>query len=520
MSADDTLTVSPFDSLTGNSGLLSAPALTIVWHPHLDRIGQIAPLKNLVEVDVAHVSRSEPLFFPPGGETGEPIAHRFISKSPVLDLSFKRGTFELRRMQDDQVEVDGELLNAPQRISETDLRRGMIITLARRIVLCLHSVHFPISRSPSLGLLGTSDAIEDVRRLVTRQAPKETLVLLRGESGSGKELAAAALHHVGPRAARPFLVKNMALLGRERAEADLFGHKKGAFTGAIADSAGLFRSASGGTVFLDEIGEVTPEVQPMLLRVLEDKKVQPVGATESIKVDVRIVAATDAKLEMAVTEQRFLPSLYNRLLSAFVIKLPPLRERREDVGVLLLHLLRKELPNPSVLQRLQDTDAHVRPWLSARDVAAVARSPLAANVRSLLALARRLADAIDDGPKARTHAIVGEFLAESAMPELPIPIDGPDDQPTPPPITLDADRMTAALERAGWQRLKAAELLGVSRRTFYRWLERDAHLRALLDADPQELQRKLAASGGETQRLAADLGTSPAILQRLLARKR
>ncbi|HVV52511.1 MAG TPA: sigma 54-interacting transcriptional regulator [Polyangia bacterium] len=520
MSADDTLTVSPLDSLTGNSGLLSTPAFTIVWHPHLDRIGQIAPLTNLVEVDVAHVSRSEPLFFPPGAETGEPLAHRFISKSPILQVSFKRGTFELQRLQDDHVEVDGELLAAPRRISEADLRGGMIITLARRIVLCLHSVHFPISRSPTLGLLGTSDAIEDVRRSVTRQAPKDDLVLLRGESGTGKELAASALHHAGPRAGRPFIVKNMSLLGRERAEADLFGHKKGAFTGAIADSPGLFRAASRGTVFLDEIGELAPEVQPMLLRVLDDKQVQPVGATESVQVDVRVVAATDAKLEKAVAEHRFHGALHKRLKSAFPINLPPLRERREDVGVLLLHLLRKQLPNPSVLQRLQDTDARVRPWLSARDVAAVARSPLDANVRSLLALARRLADAIDDGPKADTHAIVSEFLQESATPDLVRPVQPADDHSTPTPITFDEERITAALEKAGWQRLKAAELLGVSRRTFYRWLDRDAHLRQLLDADPEELKRQLAAVGGDIDRLAADLGTTPAVLRRLLARKR
>jgi two-component system nitrogen regulation response regulator GlnG len=396
----------------------------------------------------------------------------------------------------------------------------MIVTLARRIVLCLHSVHFPISRSPALGLLGTSDAIEDVRRSVTRQAPKDTLVLLRGESGTGKELAAGALHHAGPRAGRPFIVKNMSLLGRERAEADLFGHKKGAFTGAIADSPGLFRAASRGTVFLDEIGELSPEVQPMLLRVLEDKEVQPVGSAEAVKVDVRIVAATDAKLEKAVAEKRFLGSLYKRIQSAVVIKLPPLRERREDVGVLLLHLLRKELLNPSVLQRLQDTDARVRPWLSARDVAAVARSPLAANVRSLLALARRLADVIDDGPKADTHGIVGEFLSESANPGLVTPLEPADADSAPTPITLDVDRITAALERAGWQRLKAGDLLGVSRRTFYRWLERDAHLRELLDADPDDLRQQLAAAGGDVQRLAADLGTTPTVLQRLLARKR
>jgi two-component system, NtrC family, nitrogen regulation response regulator GlnG len=164
MSGDDsTLTVGPLDSLTGQAGLPTVPALTIVWHPHLDRIGQIAPLTNLLDLDVAHVSRSEPIFSAPGADAGDGLAHRFISKEPVLDVVFTRGTFELRRLQEDQVEIDGQLLTTPRRVSAEDLRAGLMITLARRIVLCLHSVHFPISRSPALGLLGTSDAIEDVR---------------------------------------------------------------------------------------------------------------------------------------------------------------------------------------------------------------------------------------------------------------------------------------------------------------------------------------------------------------------
>ena len=367
MAADDsTLTVGPLDTLTGRGGLPSVPALTIVWHPHLDRIGQIAPLTNLLELDVAHVSRSEPIFFPPGADAGEPLSHRFISKNPILDVVFARGTFELRRVQSDQIEVDGQLLDGPRRVSPDDLQRGLIITLARRIVLCLHAVHFPITRSPTLGLIGTSDAIEDVRRAVTRLAPRDTPVLLRGERGSGKELAARALHSAGPRAKARFVAVNMARLDRERAAADLFGHKKGAFTGATADSPGHFRAAAGGTIFLDEIGYTTSEVQPMLLRVLDDREVQAVGDTEAVKVDARIVAATDARLEQAVLEHRFERPLYNRLKAAYVINLPPLRARPEDVGLLLLHLLKRELSDPSILQRLQDPDPKVRPWLSAR----------------------------------------------------------------------------------------------------------------------------------------------------------
>src|ERR1022692_2063995 len=524
-SDESTLTVGPLDTLTGGSGLPLVPALTVILHPHLDRIGHIAPLTNLLELDVAHVSRSEPIFFPPGADAGEPLAHSFISKNPILDVVFTRGTFELRRVQDYRVEVDGRPLDSPRRVSAADLQRGLIITLAKRVVLCLHSVHFPIARSPALGLLGTSDAIEDVRRAVTRLAPQDGPVLLRGESGSGKELAARALHTASPRAKHRFVAVNMNTLGGERATADLFGHKKGAFTGAIGDSPGYFRSAAGGTIFLDEIGNTTADVQPKLLRVLDDGVVQPVGDTQAIKVDARIVAATDAKLEQAVADKRFERPLYFRLKAAYSINLPPLRTRREDIGVLLLHLLNtalieNKISDHSILQRFQDPDPKVRPWLAARDVAAVAASPLPANGRSLLNLARKLALTISDGPLANTHAIVGEFLESDVDPAADLETSGAfDGSETQTPVRCTEGRLLEALERSGWSRSKAAELLGIGRRTLYNWLETFPQLRSVLAVPEPELHRRLKDLDGDIQKLAAQLGTTPALLNRRLGRK-
>jgi len=515
---DSTLTLGPLDSLTGQAGLPTVPALTIVWHPHLDRIGHIAPLTNLLELDVAHVSRSEPIFFPPGADTGEPLAHRFISKEPILDVVFIRGTFELRRLQEAQVEVDGQLLTAPRRVSADDLRGGLIITLARRIVLCLHAVHFPISRSPPLGLLGTSDAIEDVRRSITRFANKATPVLLRGESGSGKELAARALHYAGSRAKGPFVAVNMGRLDRHRAVADLFGHKKGSFTGATDDQPGYFRSAAGGTIFLDEIGYTASDVQPMLLRVLDDQEVQPVGSSQAVKVDARIVAATDAQLEKAVAEQKFERPLYNRLNTSFVISLPSLRARREDVGVLLFHLLKKELGDPSELQRLQEPDPKVRPWLSARDVAAIARAPLSANVRSLVGLARKLAHAFGHGPAGDTHSEVRRFLADDAASVISPSSTTLHPPETPPPVRHSEEHLVAALERSRWNRSKAAEVLRVGRTTLYEWLEKYPQLRSVMAVGEAELRRRLNDAGGDVERLAAELGTTAALVNRRLAR--
>ncbi len=516
MSADDsTLTVGPLDTLTGQAVLPQVPALTVVWHPHLDRIGQIAPLTGLLERDVVHISRSAPPFVSPGGHAGEPLAHRFISKSPVLEIRAVRGGFELRRLRQDEVEIDGQPLAAVCVVAGPDLARGIILTLARRVTLCLHTVHVPVNRSPSLGLLGTSDAIEDVRRSIARVAPQDSPVLLHGESGSGKELAAHALHREGPRAKGPFVAINMAELDRARAAADLFGHKRGSFTGATTDNPGHFRAASGGTIFLDEIGYTPKDVQPMLLRVIDDRRVQPVGSSEGVTVDARVIAATDAKLEEAVAEGRFERPLYNRLRNAHVINLPPLRSRREDVGVLLLSLIKREVPDLSTLQRVQDPDPKSRPWISARDIAAVARAPLPANVRSLLGLARRLALTVGEGPAADTHAVIQDFLASDLDPSeidhgrADVPVERGQFEP---------EKVVAALERARWNRRKAAQILGIGPTTFYRWLDRKPDFRRLLDLDPQTLRSQLDAAGGDVDRVARELKTTPALLRRLLAR--
>jgi two-component system, NtrC family, nitrogen regulation response regulator GlnG len=527
VSDESTLTAGPLDTLTGTAGLPLVPALTIVWHPHLDRIGQVAPLTNLLEADIAHLSRDQPIFLSPGANTGQALVHRGISHESILDIAFVRGTFELRRAQlRTEVEVDGESLSEPRRVSSEDLRRGLIITVARRFVLCLHSIRYPITRSPTLGLLGTSDGIEDVRRSLTGAADHDMPVLLRGESGTGKELAARALHDAGPRAKAPFVAVNMALLLRERAAAELFGYKKGAFTGATADLPGHFRAAQGGTIFLDEIGLTSVDVQPMLLRVLDDREVLPLGAPRPTKIDVRIVAATDAKLERAVAEGRFEPSLYNRLNNAFNIHLPPIRERREDIGILLLHFLKSEFRDAGALQRLQDPDPAVRPWLSARDVAAVARSSLPANARSLHGLARHLVGKAPAQAGVDTHAVVSDFLSREG---LSTPSGGPAStgpEPVPfAPTQESADaaakaQLIAALEKTNWNRLQAARALGVARSTFYLWLAKYPDVDRLVKIELADLLGELTACEGNVERLATKLGISPALLLRRLASKR
>jgi DNA-binding NtrC family response regulator len=190
------------------------------------------------------------------------------------------------------------------------------------------------------GFIGRSDVMENVFRLVERVAPARSTVLITGESGTGKELVAKAIHQSSPRSGRPFVVVNCSNIPSELLESELFGHTRGAFTGAVAAKKGLFEVADTGSIFLDEIGDLRPETQVRLLRVIQEREFTPVGDTVPTKVDVRIIAATNVDLKEAVRNGMFREDLYFRL-SVVPVELPPLRDRREDILPLAQHFIQK-----------------------------------------------------------------------------------------------------------------------------------------------------------------------------------
>ncbi|HEX8370416.1 MAG TPA: sigma-54 dependent transcriptional regulator [Pyrinomonadaceae bacterium] len=190
------------------------------------------------------------------------------------------------------------------------------------------------------GFIGRSEIMENVFRMVDRVAPARSTVLITGESGTGKELVAKAIHEASPRNSQPFVVVNCSNIPSELLESELFGHTKGAFTGAVGAKKGLFDVADSGTIFLDEIGDLRFETQVRLLRVIQEREFTPLGDTQPRKVDVRIVAATNVDLKEAVRNGTFREDLYYRL-SVVPIELPPLRDRREDILPLVLHFIRK-----------------------------------------------------------------------------------------------------------------------------------------------------------------------------------
>src|SRR5262249_18274567 len=198
----------------------------------------------------------------------------------------------------------------------------------------------PVAGDELGGVVGRSPAMVEVYKTVARVAMARSTVLVLGESGTGKELIARAIHENSPRRKRPFVAVDCGALTETLLESELFRHLRGGFTGAVADSPGLFAEADGGTIFLDEIGDVSPALQGKLLRVLQEHQIRPVGGSMVRTVDVRVIAATNRDLATAVANGRFREDLYYRL-KVVTMQLPPLRERREDIPLLVDHLVRR-----------------------------------------------------------------------------------------------------------------------------------------------------------------------------------
>jgi len=264
-------------------------------------------------------------------------------------------------------------------------------------------------------LVGNSAAIQKVRRMISRVAATDSTVLVQGESGTGKELVARAIHAASLRAAQPLFAANCGAFAENLLESELFGHVKGAFTGAVVDKRGLFQAADGATFLLDEITELSPAMQVKLLRVLEEREIRPVGSTVSIRVDVRIIAATNRNAEQEVEEGKFREDLFYRL-NVISIHLPPLRERPEDIPLIAGNLLARfalELKKPNM--RLHD------------DAMKVLRSyDWPGNVRQLGNMLQR-AMLMCEGDEIKREHLVARLRTSSPADRIPsrdIPPDG------------------------------------------------------------------------------------------------
>ena len=309
-------------------------------------------------------------------------------------------------------------------------------------------------------IVGRSPRMRETFAILARVAPSALPVLIRGESGTGKELAAGAIHQNSPRKGKPFCTENCAALPDNLLESELFGHVRGAFTGAESNRKGLFEQADGGTLFLDEVGDMSLALQSKLLRVLQNGEVRPVGADTPRKVSVRIVSATNRDLEAMVRQKTFREDLYYRLKGVSVT-LPPLRDRREDIPLLVDHFL----------THLGKTNGTPRLRFAAPLLRELARRPWPGNVRELENTVYRLALFSSGSVMTLEDAQQdSSFVEEANRPAF----SGGSTSGRPAPVTRD--ELKRAIDAANGNRNKAAEILGMSRATFFRRLKEHAPL--------------------------------------------
>lgn len=301
-------------------------------------------------------------------------------------------------------------------------------------------------------IVGSSKEMEKVFEVIRKVADTEAAVLITGESGTGKELVARSIHANSSRRDAPFVAINCAAIPRDLLESELFGHVKGAFTGAIRDKSGKFQVADGGTLFLDEVGDLPVELQPKLLRALQEKEVEPVGGTKALKLDVRIVSATNLNVDKAITDGTFREDLYYRL-SVIPIHLPPLRERRKDIPLLIRYFCSKHGSDKITFAKDALETLTMYPWPG--------------NVRELENSVERLL-IMRNSDLISLSELPDKFLENSRhgsaivkLPDEGYPLE-----------QLEREVVVMALEKNGWNQTAAARFLSIPRHTLIYRIEK------------------------------------------------
>ena len=335
------------------------------------------------------------------------------------------------------------------------VRRALEKRSLEREVVFLRS---ELARRHEFGeIVGKHPEMQKLFRLIAQVARTATTVLITGESGTGKELVARAIHRQGPRRDKPFVAVNPAALSETLLESELFGHEKGSFTGAFQRKLGKLEMAQGGTLFLDEIGSLKPELQSKLLRVLQEREIERVGGTRTIRIDVRVIAATNVDLKQAVATQAFREDLYYRL-NVMPISVPPLRDRRDDIPLLVEHFIRRYDAEMS---------KHVE-GLSPEAMTVLHDYPWPGNVRELQNIIERLVGLVD------TPIIgVNDLPLDVLLPDSTVRLRQADTLPLRQATEeFEKQIVMRVLERVRWNRSEAARILGIHRNSLKTMLTR------------------------------------------------
>ncbi|MDI1444970.1 sigma-54 dependent transcriptional regulator [Polyangium sp. 6x1] len=509
-------------------GISHVPALTIVWHPTLGRVGDRALLPLRYGGTDVLLSRLEPDFSSPGSSKREPLGDAHVSRTPIRLLRLENECIRIDTQGSPaRVVVNGNPLEGCRDLSASDLKAGIVLELANRIVLLLHLDELRQESDDDLGLVGASLGIERVRREIRQLASLDVPVLVRGETGTGKELVARALHYTGARRGRPFVAVNMGAIPPALAASELFGSDRGAFTGAVRSHLGYFGAVKNGTLFLDEVGEMPLDVQAHLLRTLDVGEVQTLGASRIGETEARIVAATDADLEVKVQTGAFRGPLLHRLAS-YELVIPPLRQRRDDIGRLLVHFLHAELERFGRADQLTAS----KMGLPTAFIAALVRHDWPGNVRQLRNVVRQLVlGSPDTGPLDPGPALaalmsttpapasgggpspggsVWNTAAEAAGPVSKEPIS-PRRNRKPSDVT--EEELLDAMRACNFDLKATAERLGIPRTSIY-GLVAQHKVRRASDLDREEIMRSSLECEGTVEQMAKHLGVSKVALQR------
>ena len=462
--------------------------LTVVFHPDRARIGASLKLgalnaSGVLHLDATTLGRNAPLF-----EDGLGLNEPHISRRALTFRHHARGLQLLNASENSYTQLGPDKASSMS-LSFMELERGVAIRFGHAVVCWLrlapelaHESGEPVDDSVA-GFVGVSPQAINVRRLITIAASSDLPVLLRGESGVGKEVAAAAIHAASTRSEKQLVVLNMAALPETLAEAELFGSARGAFTGA-EKRAGYFAEANHGTLFLDEIGDLPVSVQPKLLRALQAGEVQVVGGKPH-KVDVRIIAASDADLD---DREGFKNALLQRL-AGITIDIPPLRERAEDLGILLAN---SEQTRPLINKSMRSRD--VAAWASF--VYDALHQEWAGNVREFLLSAQRFALSLRHDTKnglTKRHFIIHKSEENHSGPK----------------VLTDAE-IEAAHEQSEFEMAETARRLGLSRGALYRRVETIPGVRLSADCSDTEIEEALGAVGHNLSALSRALRLSKA----------
>ncbi len=291
-------------------------------------------------------------------------------------------------------------------------------------------------------IIGQTSVMQNIYEFIVKTATSQYNVMIYGESGTGKELVAQTIHSLSPRSIGPFVAVNCGAMVESLFESEFFGHRKGAFTGAVSDTEGFFETADGGTMFLDEFGELSPTMQVKLLRVLENSEFTPVGSRTPKKTDIRIIAATNKDLPGLVKEEKFREDIFYRI-NVLSITIPPLRDRRADIPLLIKHFLMEENPDQDFYQ------------FPVKVIKTLYHYDWPGNVRELLNTVKR-------------YLVTGSILINGSQELISVEESSLPDRLDDAVATVEQQVITKALTKTGWHQIKAAELLGISRRTMHR----------------------------------------------------